>query len=285
MSTVAEILERVDHALSVAGRDESRVLAEWLVCAACGLNRAEALVCGDRSLSAEELKRLDGWVERVAAGAPLQYVLGFTSFFGRDFLCDHRALIPRPETEELCDRVLSDGAIWREASPLVIDVGTGTGCIAVTLAAERPAARVVAVDCSAEALALARENARRLGVERAIEWREADLLTGFAAHCARAVVSNPPYVSELELATLAPEVREYEPRLALVAGADGLAAIRRLVEQAGVVLASGGKLWLEIGNEQGPAVCELLRTRGFADVAVHRDLAGHDRIVEARKIE
>lgn len=285
MSTVAAILDKIDRALTGAGRDEARVLAEWLVCAACGLNRTEVLVCGDRELSSAELEQLDGWVKRVAAGEPLQYVLGSTSFFGRDFLCDGRALIPRPETEELCERVLSDSAIWRKASPLIVDVGTGTGCIAATLALERPSARVVAVDCSVDALALARENARRLGVEDRIEWRAGDLLEGFARPDVRAIVSNPPYVSESELAGLAPEVREYEPGLALAAGADGLAVIRRLVEQAGVVLAPGGRLWMEIGNEQGPAVCELLRARGFLDVAAHRDLAGHDRIVEARKPE
>ena len=198
-------------------------------------------------------------------------------------MCDARALIPRPETEELCERVLADARIWKEPSPVVLDIGVGTGCIAVTLALERPLARVCAVDISADALELARANARRLGVEEQIEWRAGDLLDGVAAGSADAVVSNPPYVSEAELPTLDATVREYEPKLALVSGADGLGIIRRLIVQAGIVLAPGGSLWMEIGNEQGPAVCELLRDGGFEAIALHRDLAGHDRIVEARR--
>lgn len=285
MTTVNESLSATDRALIEAHREEARVLAEWLVCAASGLNRSELLIHGDCELGFAALARLGEWTKRVASGEPLQYVLGSTSFFGREFLCDRRALIPRPETEELCDRVLSDSAIWRDAAPSVMDVGTGTGCIAITLVLEHPNARVIAVDCSVEALDLARKNARRLGAESRIEWRRADLLAGVPPNSLCAIVSNPPYVSESELAALAPEVRDYEPHLALAAGADGLSVIRRLAQQAGVALAPGGKLWVEIGNEQGPAVCDLLRAQGFLGVTVHRDLAGRDRMVEARKAE
>lgn len=284
-SAIRNLLPAVESALAEAGRDEARVQAEWLVAAAADLGRLELLVRGDLELDAAARTKLDGWVRRVASGEPLQYVLGSAPFFGREFSCDARALIPRPETEELCERVLIDARIWRDAAPLVIDVGTGTGCIAVTLALEQSAARVRAIDYSPVALALARANARRWKVEDRIEWREADLLDGVEPDTARAIVSNPPYIAESDWAALDTEVRDHEPKLALVGGADGLAVIRRLIEQAGVALAPGGTLWMEIGNEQGPAVRQLLHERGFSSVASHRDLAGHERIVEAQRPE
>ena len=272
----------VESALASAGRGEARVLAEWLVAAAAGIGRLEVLIQGGRLLDEATCTRLDGWVSRVARGEPLQYVLGSAPFLGREFACDARALIPRPETEELCERVLADASIWAHPAPRIADVGTGTGCLAVTLALERPGAVVTAIDVSAEALALARSNARRFDVEGGIDWRQGDLLAGVPAGSLDAVVSNPPYIAEAEWARLDTEVRDHEPRLALVGGADGLALIRRLIEQAGHVLRPGGKLWLEIGNEQGLAVRELLASRGFRAVATHRDCAGHERIAEAR---
>ncbi|MCO5043810.1 MAG: peptide chain release factor N(5)-glutamine methyltransferase [Verrucomicrobia bacterium] len=281
--TVRAQLAAAEAALVAAGRDEAPVLAEWLVSEAAGLRRLDLLVRGDAALSDTACAALREWTRRVAAGEPLQYVVGHTSFFGRDFQCDPRALIPRPETEELCDRILADARIWRDPAPVVLDIGTGTGCIAITLALEQPAARVTAVDLSPDALALARSNAKRLGVEGRIAWRRGDLLDGVEPASARAIVSNPPYVSEAEFATLDPTVREHEPALALVSGPEGLDIIRRLAVQAGLVLAPGGILWLEIGNEQGSAVCQIVRDSGFDAVALHRDLAGHDRIVEARR--
>ena len=277
--SLPDLLIAVESALAAAGRDEARVKAEWLVAGALGVGRMEVLVRGADAVPPAAHERLDGWVRRAAAGEPLQYILGETDFFGRAFCCDPRALIPRPETEELVERVLADARIWSGAAPRVVDVGTGTGCIAVTLALERPAAQVVAVDCSPDALALARANARRWSVEDRIAWRQADLLDGFDPGALRAVVSNPPYIAEPVWAGLDTEVRDHEPQLALVGGGDGLAVIRRLV----VALAPGGMLWLEIGNEQGPAVRRLLEDHGFGAVVAHRDIAGHERMVEAQK--
>ncbi|HMP75033.1 MAG TPA: peptide chain release factor N(5)-glutamine methyltransferase [Kiritimatiellia bacterium] len=281
--TLQEALVAVESALASAGRGEARVLAEWLVAAAAGIGRLEVLIQGDRLLDEQARVRLDGWVRRVALGEPLQYVLGSAPFLGRDFACDARALIPRPETEELCERVLGDASIWAHPAPRIADVGTGTGCLAVTLALDRSAAVVTAIDISPDAIALAKSNARRFGAEGRIHWRQGDLLAGVPEDSLDAVVSNPPYIAEDEWTRLDMEVRDHEPRLALVGGADGLALIRRLIEQAGHVLTPGGKLWLEIGNEQGPAVRELLASRGFEAVATHRDCAGHERIAEARQ--
>lgn len=284
-SATNELLSEIEVRLRAAGRDEARTLAEWLLSEALGVDRLALLAQPALSLEDAARARLEAWVRRVASGEPLQYVLGAQPFFGRDFLCDPRALIPRPETEELCERALADARIWSDPAPCVLDIGTGTGCIAVTLALERPAARICAVDSSPDALALARQNAQRLGVGDQIVWREADLLDGVASESIRAIVTNPPYVSEAEFPSLDATVREHEPKQALVAGPDGLAVIRRLISQARLALVPGGMLWMEIGNEQGAAVCALLRHAGFTAVALHRDLAGHERIVEARRSE
>lgn len=279
-SDLRHSVRAVERVLVDAGREEARTMAEWLVAAAAGIGRLDVLVQADRLLDAESRARLDGWVARVARGEPLQYVVGNAPFLGRDFRSDPRALIPRPETEELCERVL--GAIPANAEVRIADVGTGTGCIAITIALDRPFARVMAIDVSPDALALARENARAHGVDKRIEWRQADLLEGLSAGALDAIVSNPPYVAEGEWARLDPSVRDFEPRLALAAGADGLDVIRRLADQARHALAPGGRLWLEIGNEQGPAVRDLLAKRGFVEVTIRRDCAGHERIAEAR---
>ncbi len=283
--TLQEMLRAVESVIADAGRGDARVLAEWLVAAAAGVGRLDVAAQGARLVDEAARARLDEWAPRVARGEPLQYVLGTAPFLGRDFVCDARALIPRPETEELCERVLADETVWSHPAPTIADVGTGTGCLAVTLALERPSASVIAIDLSPEALALARANAQRFGAEDRIVWRQGDLLSGLPAQSLRAVVSNPPYIAEGEWARLDPEVRDHEPRVALIGGADGLAVIRRLVEQARHALAPGGRVWMEIGNEQGPAVRELLTAHGFADVAIRRDLAGRDRFAEARQAD
>lgn len=275
-----QLVRAVERVLADAGREEARTMAEWLVATAAGIGRLDLLIQAERLLDAESLARLDGWVARAARGEPLQYVVGNAPFLGRDFRCDPRALIPRPETEDLCARVLA--AIPAHAEVRIADVGTGTGCIAITIALDRPSAHVMAIDVSPDALALARENARAFGVEERIEWRQTDLLAGVSAGALDAIVSNPPYVADGEWARLDSAVRDFEPRLALAAGADGLDVIRRLADQARQTLVSGGRLWMEIGNEQGPAVRDLLLTHGFIDVAIRRDCAGHERIAEAR---
>jgi release factor glutamine methyltransferase len=281
--TVAACLRAAERALAAAGCDEARTRAEWLVAEASGIPRLALALRGEQLLDEASCARVEGWVSRVARGEPLQYVLGAASFYGREFRCDARALVPRPETEELCERLLADTELWAHPAPHIADVGTGTGCIAVTLALQRPTAIVTAIDISADALALARENARRYGVEGRIFWRNDDLLTGLPRGSLHAVVSNPPYVSDADWARLDPEIRDYEPRVALVGGADGLAIIRRLVAQARQALAPGGILWMEIGDEQGPAVRDLLADRGFESVLIHHDLAGRVRFATARR--
>ncbi len=207
-----------------------------------------------------------------ASGYPLPYLTGHVEFYGLDFEVTPDVLIPRPETETLVELALAR----RPAT--VIDVGTGSGCIAIALAVHLPQAIVYATDISRAALAVARRNAARHRVADRVHLLAGDLL----APCAGPVdlvVSNPPYVAEGEFAALPHSVREHEPRLALDGGPDGLAVIRRLLAQAPAVLRPGGTLLIEIGANQGAAVAQLAR-RHFESVRIHPDLAGHDRVLE-----
>lgn len=270
--------------LTEAGRDEARLKAELLAAHVLRVGRLEMLANQALTFTTEQASRLKVLGDRVAAGEPLQYVLGEAWFWGRRFLCDRRALIPRPETEELVQRVLDDAGCWASVQPQVVDVGTGTGCIALTLAVERPKARVVGVDVSPDALSLARENEIQLGLAGRVEWRAGDLLSGWPAESLDVVVSNPPYIAGSVIETLTEEVRRHEPRLALDGGPDGLACLRGLAAQAVLALRPGGRLWMEIGDEQGEAARHIVSAAGFGSVQVHRDLGGQERLVEGRRM-
>ena len=256
--------------------------AEILVAALARIPRSRLFLERDREVG-DLTEALRSRVARRAAGEPIQYILGAWDFFGREFLLTRDTLIPRPETEGLVERVLDS---WRRGKPRggrFLDVGTGSGAIAVTLAAELPAVKGIATDVSHGALRIARENARRHGVDGRIRFLRADGTS--ALKCGDrfdVVVSNPPYVSEGEWRSLPPEVRDHEPPVALLGGADGLAVLKDLVAGAGERLAPGGELWCEIGETQGEAAGRLpsgpLRFAGL-----FKDLAGRDRVACWRK--
>ncbi len=275
------VVEGIATKLERAGRDEARTKACWLINHVTGAPFGDITTKGIKPLIKEQWEALGEFLNRVIAGEPIQYVVGNADFMGRVFKCDKRALIPRPETEELVATVLT--AADRATSRQIIDVGTGTGCIAISLAFECPAAEIIATDISANALALARENAAAHGQDSRIKFLQTDLLDGFEPQSADIIVSNPPYIADAEATSLAPEIREHEPRTALFAGADGLGVIRRLIPQAFQVLRPGGRLFLEIGETQSAAVKHLLEQAGYSDVTTRKDLAGHDRIAAARK--
>ncbi|GAB4363903.1 MAG: peptide chain release factor N(5)-glutamine methyltransferase [Deltaproteobacteria bacterium] len=224
------------------------------------------------------LPRLAEWIERRAAGEPVQYILGAWEFYGREFRLSRDTLIPRPETEGLVERIVAE---WRRAgreAGRMLDVGTGSGAIAVTLAAELPGVSLIAVDRLPGALAIARENARRHRVGDRIRFLCADADSALKSGVRfDVVVSNPPYVSDSEWESLPREVRDFEPPEALRGGPDGLDLIRRLVRDGAGRLVPGGALWLEIGAAQGGRVrslpCAPLRFAG-----IERDLAGRDRV-------
>ena len=271
--TPLDAVHEVSLDLGRAGVPSPRVDAELLVADVLGVSRSE-LYASDRSLGFEELGRLRELVGRRRAREPLAYVLGEWGFRRLVLAVDRRAHVPRPETEVVVERCLVN--LRGVAVPRVHDVGTGSGAIALAIADELPAARVVAVDRSSAALALARENLARSTFANRVELRLGDLLDGVTGPF-DLVVSNPPYVSASEFDSLQPEIRLYEPYEAVV----GDRVWERVAAAAHGVLGPGGRLVLECGDGQAAQVAEGLLTLGYEGVLCTRDLAGRDRVVEA----
>jgi release factor glutamine methyltransferase len=272
--TAREAVREIAGQLEAAGCPSPRVDAEWLVAHVIGGTRTD-LYLGDRGLDEAERDRLRSLVDRRRAREPLAYVLGEWGFRRLTLAVDPRVLIPRPETEVLVERCLQ--LIEGLDDPRVLDVGVGSGAIALAIADERPDARVVATDSSADALAVAEANKRRLGMDGRIELRQGDVLAG-AQGPFDLVVSNPPYVAVEDVPGLPPEVLR-EPRGALV-GAGRHEAIASAVRD---VLRSGGVLVLEVGDGQAPSVAASLWELGYDEVATTADLAGRERVVEGRR--
>jgi release factor glutamine methyltransferase len=261
-----------------AGVLDSRLEAELLLSSAFGRERAWLFAHLDDAVGdAESLQRLETWVSARQAGQPVAYLLGQREFYGREFLVTPDVLIPRPETELLIDLALG---LDLSADCTVVDIGTGSGCIALTLAAERTRWQVLASDVSASALTVANNNRVKLGLEP-VGLFEGSLYEPFAGRRFDLIVSNPPYVAVGDPHLDLGDVR-FEPEIALSSGEDGLATIRALVEQAHCFLKPGGWLLLEHGYDQGPAVVALLERAGFIDAACCQDLAGIDRVSMGR---
>jgi len=277
MPTLRQLLVQAAATLERAGVAEPRLTAAVLLAHRLGRDRAYLYAHSEAELPADEQAQWEQLIARRAAGAPLQYLTGQQEFYGRRFQVNSAVLIPRPETELVVEAALEH--LPPDAAARVLDVGTGSGCIAVTLALERPQAEVIATDLSAAALAVARENAHALGAKVALE--ETDLLAGLVGPF-DLIVANPPYVAEAELATLQPEVREHEPRAALVAGPLGTEIYARLIPQAQAALRPGGWLVLELGYGSAAAVRALLGA-GWEAVETRRDLQGWERAALARK--
>jgi release factor glutamine methyltransferase len=273
--TIGEVLRRSTDHLAERGVEAPRLRAERLLAHALGLQRVELYMHFDRPLEPAELDDARALLARHAAGEPLQYVLGVWGFRRLTLAVDRRALIPRPETEVVVERCLAllDGA----DAPRVLDVGTGSGAIALAIADEHPSARVSAIDVSEDALQLARANAERTGL--AIDIAGGDVLRGLPGEGWDLVVSNPPYVLEDELASLPRTVADWEPEVALVdRGQTGA-----LVDEAARVLRPGGALVLEAHADGAAALGDALGAHGYQDVRVTADLAGRDRVVEGRR--
>ncbi len=267
--SVARALDDATAKLSSAGVDSPRLDAELLLAEVLGVARHRLVVDAREAVEPMALARFEALVERRAAREPVAYILGRKPFRQIELAVDRRVLIPRPETELLVDvgLTLPEGA-------RVVDVGTGSGAVAVALKDERPDLSVVGTDVSADALAVARANAARLGLE--VEFVQADLLVGLGGRF-DAVLANLPYVADGF--DLAPEISRYEPVEALFAGPDGLGLIRRLIGQLDGVASAA----LEIGFGQAAAVDELLRGAGFESVERRADLAGHARVLVGRR--
>ena len=272
MTTVSAALLEGTARLESAGVESPRVDAEILLAHVLGTTRSALRADSRRDLDAEEGETLDLLLARRAGREPLAYVLGEWGFRRLTLAVDARVLVPRPETEVVVERCLARIAGLDE--PRVLDVGTGSGAIALALADEHPGAHVTGMEASVHALAVARENAARTGL--AVELVQGDLFAGLPAGPWDLVVSNPPYVRPGEIDTLAPEVRDWEPRAALV----GEGATEAVADGARTALRPGGGLVLEVADRDAARVAELLGGLGYADVTTTRDLAGRDRVVE-----
>jgi release factor glutamine methyltransferase len=273
--TLGEVLRRSTEHLGAKGSRTPRLDAELLLGKSLGLTRVELYMHLDRPLTEDERAAARALVARRASGEPVQYVLGEWGFRRLVLKVDRRALIPRPETEVVVERCLA--LLEGIEAPRVLDVGTGSGAIALAIADECPRARVTGLDASPEALVLARENASSTGL--AVELVEGDLFDGLPSESWDLIVSNPPYVRPAELASLEPEVREWEPRAALV----GEGATEAIARAAAATLAAGRALVLEVADGTAEEVADLLDELGFHDVRATKDLAGRDRVVEGRR--
>ena len=276
MTTGAVLLARAVGQLRDAGINDPAPDARILLAHALGVDRSRlTLVLHDDVTSDQE----DAFEQSVAARVtrqPVAQIVGQRAFYGRDFIVTSDVLDPRPDTELLVDLALS------EPFETVLDLGTGSGCILLSLLAERPAAVGQGVDVSERALTVAHRNAMQLGVQDRVTLHAGSWFAP-VDDTARfdVIVSNPPYITQDEMSELSPEVREWEPHLALTPGGDGLDAYRIITRAAPDYLATGGRLLLEIGHLQATAVMEMCRSAGFSEVAVHQDLAGKERVVVA----
>jgi len=291
--TVARLLAWTQDHLRRAGLESARLCAEILLAHAMGCERLRLYTRYDEAPIPEVLARFRKLVRQAGTGRPIAYLTGQKEFFALSFEVTPDVLIPRPETEILVERTIS--LVRKQASgerngetpaqPALLDLGTGSGCIAVSLARHLPAARIYASDISEPALAVARRNAARHTVDTRIEFRPGDLLEPWGRPGAAAsfdvIVCNPPYVATA--GPVEPAVRDYEPRAALFAGVDGLDVIRRVLQDAPARLVAGGHLLLEMGYDHGGPVRELAAGGPWRDVTTYRDGGGHERVLHARR--
>ena len=284
---LAEILKVSAAFLTAKGVQEPRLAAEWLAARLLKCKRLDLHAHGADILPEPLLDAMRRGVKRVAAGEPVQYVLGRWEFRGLPFIVDRRALIPRSETEELVQLVLDAKDLWQSPDARTVDIGTGSGCIAIAIAKERPLAKLLAIDPCEEALELARENAALNKVAERIVFAPQELSELLEPATADIIVSNPPYIPSAVVDALAPSVRDYEPRLALDGGPDGMAFLRSIAEEAALVLRNGGGLFLELSAEQNQAraMTRHLSELGFDRIATHRDTSGAERFISARLAE
>ncbi|MBW1916504.1 MAG: peptide chain release factor N(5)-glutamine methyltransferase [Deltaproteobacteria bacterium] len=287
--TIMELLCWTTSYFHHKGISEPRASAEVLLAHCLGRGRLALYLQHDQPLSTAELANFKELIRRRLAGEPTQYITGHQEFWSLDFLVNPAVLIPRPETEILIDTVLKQ--VQQPDFPLaqgpLLDLGTGSGVLAIVLARELPVARFVALDLSAAALAVAQENARRHQVVERIGFIRGDLFQPLAPRPTFSVIiSNPPYVPTREWQHLPREIRHYEPRAALDGGPDGLAVIRRLVSEAHQYLIPGGLLALEVGQGQASAVLDLLLQQGaYAPAETRYDYQKIQRVVFARRLE
>ncbi len=278
--TIASVLRWATDDFRARGIENPRLDAEVLLAHATKKTRTELVIEMMRELAPNELAAFRDLVKRRRAREPVAYLCGKREFFGRPFLVDARVLVPRPDTETLVTVAL-ERSVHLSLSARVLDLCTGSGCVAITLGRERPTTQVLATDASADALAVARENALRLGAYN-VAFRQADLFAGILEHF-DVITANPPYIASGDVPGLQPDIVKFEPRIALDGGPDGLEFYRRIAAGAGERLAPGGVLAVEVGEGQAAAVADLFAQTGLTDVQRTRDYGRIERVVSGRK--
>jgi len=284
--TVLEALNWATDYLREHRIEHPRLNAELLLAHSMGLSKEQLYIRLHDLMEKEKEERWEAFVRRRASGEPLQYILGRQEFWSIDLKVDPRVLIPRPETEHLVEEALAIlTKISSQKIPSVLELGTGSGAIAIALTKELPGLYMTATDLSIEALEVARENAKRAGVSHPIGFVRGDLLSPFRqGEVFDLILSNPPYLSEAEIESLSREIREYEPMMALLGGRDGLEFYKRVIPQIPSYLKKGGWLLLEVGHTQARRVFELIeQVSSFGELGTVRDLAGIERVVKAKR--
>ncbi|MSU72582.1 MAG: peptide chain release factor N(5)-glutamine methyltransferase [Opitutus sp.] len=279
MLSVLEIIKKTTDFFAAKGIESPRLNAELLIGHALGLKRMALYLQFERLLAEAELEKIRPLVRRRGLHEPVQYIVGETEFYGLKLKVDRRALIPRPETERLVEQVV---AAWERPPTRVLDLGTGSGAIALALAHAFPLAAVTATDLVPDALALARENAVATGVAERITFVQSDWYAALSVETYELIVSNPPYLSPAETAATSWEVRGFEPTGALTAADEGRADLRTIIAGAPAHLAAGGLLALETGISQHPQLLEEMRAVGLVAAESRTDLTGRDRFLFAR---
>jgi release factor glutamine methyltransferase len=283
--TIEAWLRGAETRLSAAGLDSPRLEAEWLLAHVLGLPRMQLTLQSRRELSSTERETVDPLLERRSCRVPSQHLIGTAAFLHHELIVDRRVLVPRSETEGLALLAIQHlrQSLQEKPNVQVLDFGTGSGALILSIAAELPSIEVHALDISADALEVARLNARRLGLSDRVCFHQSDrfrqLPPGLQFDL---MVANPPYIPTQEIETLAPEVREFDPKLALDGGSDGLDFYRYLASEAGQRLIPGGCLLLELGFGQSHEVTELFRKAGWTHESVEKDLSGIERVLIVR---
>jgi release factor glutamine methyltransferase len=291
--TVLEAIQRSTEFLAKKGIESARLQTELLLAEVLKLPRMQLYLNFERTLTSAETEAFREFIRRRGRREPVQHILGSTSFCGYEISVNPRALVPRPETELLAEHgwaflnqltVSGPAGDNGHAAITALDFGTGSGCLAIALAAKCPGAKIDALDISMEALALARQNAARLGLTERIEFWESDAFAALpAAATFNLIVSNPPYIPSAEIETLQSEVRDYDPRAALDGGSDGLRFYRRLAAEAGPFLRPGGRLMVEFGDGQAAQISQLFEREKWIVDATHLDYNHKPRILIVRR--
>ena len=277
--TIGKLLKWTEEYFTKAGIDTPRLDGEVLLCHVLNKERIHLYVHFDQPLTKAELAQFKDCIRQRVQHRPVAYIVGHKEFMGLDFNVTEDTLIPRPDTEILVEAVISRLQTGRENTGIIADIGTGTGAICLSLLNYLTTLRAVTVDVSEKAIAVARENAERLGLSERVEFFQGDLLEPIRGRKFTAIVSNPPYIPEGDIAGLDVDVREYEPISALAAGVDGLDFYRRLVAEAADLLTEDGFLALEAGINQAKHIRALGESHGWGQCEIIKDLAGIDRVV------